>query len=155
MNYRLYTFVAGLYLSPLQRGLQAAHVVGELMTAYKPHFNEVGNSVNDWAADAGNHKGVLDCWAELKRTGIDPGFVAGAIFHEDEQSMNGKATALPFIVPQQYWAAVFESHVDNGLEDRWVYSKKNEQGVVTKIHTYSPLYPEGQLITHIKKYRLA
>lgn len=30
MNYRLYTFVAHHYLSPLQCGLQTAHVVSEI-----------------------------------------------------------------------------------------------------------------------------
>lgn len=163
MAYRLYSFVANHYLSPLQCGLQTAHVVSEI--AVTEHLTKsLERSFIDWAQDdktiiicgAGNHQGVLDCWAELQRTGINPGFVTGAIFREDEQSMNGMATACGVIVPERYWGAVFQSRVDTGLEDRWVYSEKDQEtGEVKKLTVYDLNGPEGQFISHIKKYRLA
>lgn len=162
MNYRLYTFVAGLYLSPLQRGLQTAHVVSELMTKYKPDFNDVGDSVYDWASnnktiiicDAGNHQGVVDCWAELQRTGIDPRFVAGAIFFEDVQSMNGMATACGVVVPEKYWGAQFVPEVGEFNPARWDYTYVGADGSQRTMQ-YDLNYPEAQFISHIKKYRLA
>ena len=160
MNYRLYTFVANHYLSPLQCGLQTAHVVSEL-SQFHPNVKQ-GEAFNRWARNdktiiicgAGNHRGVVDCYSELDRLASALALPYG-IFYEDEQSMNGMATACGVIVPQKYWDVFFESHADNGLEDRWVYSEKNEQGIATSVKTYSPLYPEGQFIAHIKKYRLA
>ncbi len=165
MNYRLYTFVAGLYLSELQKGLQTAHVVSEIAAKVMDDFDNnrplTGmHAFSNWAnkdktiiiCNAGNHKGVLECWAELKRTAIDPGFVTGAIFHEDEQSMNGMATACGVIVPEQYWDVTFDPWAENGLKDRWVYPEKGE---VKNLYTYDLTTPVGQFISHIKKYRLA
>lgn len=164
MNYRLYTFVAGLYLSELQKGLQTAHVVSEISrTASTAGFIPADDYIK-WAehdktiiiCNAGNNAGVLDCWAEIKRTAIDTGIMTGAIFYEDEQSMNRMATACGVIVPERYWGAVFESRLDTGLEDRWVYAEEDEEtGAVKNLHIYDLKTPIGQFISHIKKYRLA
>lgn len=160
MSYRLYSFVANAYLSPLQCGLQTAHVVSEIVCDITSRHD---GTFMEWATKdktiiicgAGNHNGVVDCWTELKRTGIDPGFVTGAIFYEDAQSMNGMATACGVIVPEMYWGAVFERFVDTGVEDRWVWAKKDENGMTIEIKPYPLTSPEGQFITHIKNYRLA
>lgn len=167
MNYRLYTFVAHHYLSPIQRGLQTAHVVSEMVVNISSRHD---GTFMEWASKdktiiicgAGNHQGVLDCWAELKRTGVDPGFVPGAIFFEDQQSMNGMATACGVIVPEEYWNTTFipENHQPYGGFDvyrinppMWEYVKEVDGARVSR--TYPLASPEGQFIDHIKKYRLA
>ena len=66
MNYRLYTFVAGLYLSELQKGLQTAHVVGELF-ADTELLSKQRDALLNWAQtdktiiilNALNHGGVV------------------------------------------------------------------------------------------------
>lgn len=168
-NYRLYSFVAGLYLSPLQCGLQTAHVVSEIVVGLRSRQD---GAFMEWAAkdktiiicDAGNHKGVLDCWAELKRTGVDTGLMCGAIFHEDEQSMNGMAAACGVIVPQKYWDTKFVPEertfyqpeaigarpYTSIQEAYWSYT--DVEGRETR---YPLTHPEGQFIDRIKKYRLA
>ncbi len=160
-NYRLYSFVANHYLSPLQCGLQTAHVVSEIVTNIS---NRHDGTFMDWAAldktiiicGAGNHQGVLDCWAEIKCTGIDTGFMPGAIFFEDEQSMNGMATACGVIVPQKYWDVVYEDGIQNGLGyERYVHAVKDINGTVTQLIEYPLTHPEGMFIKHIKGYRLA
>lgn len=161
MNYRLYSFVANAYLSPLQCGLQTAHVVSEL-SRVRPGTSQAKHFA-DWAAKdktiiicaAGNHKGVIECFAELKRTGGDALGLPVAIFNEDEQSMNGMATACGVIVPEKYWDVMYETREQNGSEDRWVYSIKDANGVATSIKTYHENYPEGQFCRHLKGYRLA
>lgn len=163
MAYRLYSFVANHYLSPLQCGLQTAHVVSEIAVA--EHLTpSLAQSFRDWAQDdktiiicgAGNHQGVLDCWAELKRTGIDTCFVTGAIFREDEQSMNGMATACGVIVPQRYWDVVYEDGIENGLGyERYLHVVKDESGKVTSLIEFQATSPAGQFIKHLKSYRLA
>lgn len=155
-NYRLYSFVAGNYLNELQKGLQTAHVVGNLAVKYHKEDHQ-NNAFRTWAAEdktiiilnAVNHQGVLDCMTELRRTGITPGFVGGAVFFEDEQSMNSMATACGVIVPQKYWDAVPLKHEDGEV---WAWEYTDENSNVTK---YLSSHPEGQFVNHIKKYRLA
>lgn len=171
-DYRLYAFVANHYLSPLQCGLQTAHVVSEIASNLHREMIRAGvgedhHAFEQWAehdktiiiCGAGNHQGVLDCWAELLRTGIEPGFVTGALFREDEQSMNGMATACGVIVPKKYWDVQF-------FEARQVYGSAPQAAEYDasywehalpdlKMARYSVDGPEGQFISHIKKYRLA
>jgi hypothetical protein len=159
LNYRLYTFVANHYLSQLQCGLQTAHVVSEL-SQFKYNTKQ-REAFDAWAQNdktiiicgAGNHQGVLDCWAELQRTGIGPGFVAGTLFREDEQSMNGMATACGVIVPECYWNTKFVEDTNLGIQ-YWEYRRPSEKEGVDVVRCYDCHMPEGQFISHIKKYRL-
>jgi len=164
-EYRLYTFVAGLYLNHLQKGLQTAHVVSELSQFKINTMERV--AFDAWAmfdktiiiCDAGNHKGVVDCWAELSRINSALNLPA-AIFYEDEQSMNGMATACGVIVPREYWDVKF---VDNfvppgeyGVEARpayWVHTYEGASGAMRECR-YDVTHPEGQFCSHIKQYRL-
>lgn len=99
MNFRLYTFVANHYLSPLQCGLQTAHVVSELSRGHA--LSSAREAYAEWAdrdktiiiCAGGNHQGVLECHAELVRTADGALGMPVALFCEDEQSMNGMATA--------------------------------------------------------------
>lgn len=166
MNYRLYTFVANHYISPLQCGLQTAHVVSEL-SRFKINTPQA-TAFNAWAATdktiiicgAGNHGGVMRCYAELVRTGGDPLQLPVALFREDEESMNGMATACGVIVPEQFWDVKFNEAVNltsdqiggRGYQRDAFWSHKPEAGEEVR---YSLNYPEGQFINHIKQYRLA
>lgn len=102
---------------------------------------------------AGNHKGVVDCFNEIVRTGSGPGFMPAALFREDEQSMNGMATACGVIVPQKYWDATLvtgDAAVESPGDAYWVHTPE----VGTPIW-YPLTHSEGQFISHIKGYRLA
>jgi hypothetical protein len=160
MNYRLYTFVANHYISPLQCGLQTAHVVSEL-SLYKTNTQQHA-AFESWASmdktiiicGAGNHAGVVACYDEIQRTAsaLDLPF---AIFREDEQSMNGMATACGVIVPQKYYDAKFvppdgANASDASIFGYWEYIAEN--GART---AYWETHPEGQFIQHIKSFRLA
>lgn len=160
-EFRLYTFVANHYLSPLQCGLQTAHVVGELSRGFS--FSSQREAFNEWVdkdktiiiCAAGNHQGVLNCHAELVRTGGAIGCPV-ALFREDEQSMNGMATACGVIVPRCYWDVVFEDGLENGLGfPSWTHAQVDDTGSVIAIHRYPLTHPEGQFVNHIKSYRLA
>lgn len=158
-DFRLYSFVAGLYLSPIQCGIQTAHVVGNISRRTDAYGFSPCRDYATWAEldktiivlNATNHQGVTDCWAELKRTGVDPGFVVGDVFHEDEASMNGMATACGVIVPRRYWDVTLERAAEfGGVEDRWVHGMQPDGMVMV----YPVSCPEGQFISHIKKYRM-
>jgi hypothetical protein len=157
-NYRLYSFVASGYLSPLQCGLQTAHAVGDMSVKYKVNTKQK-EAYEAWAAQdkviiicaAFNSKGVKECFDELVRTGDDAMCLPTALFCEDEDSLNGAATACAVVVPQKYWDTTPEKDKFTGEVTAWVYID-----AVTFKHTRYPLtYPEGQFIDHIKGYRLA
>lgn len=164
MNYRLYAFVANHYLSPLQCGLQTAHVVSDLSVKYVAPTHPA-DVFYDWARDdktiiicgAGNHQGVVDCFHELQRV-ADPLGLPYAIFHEDEQSMNGMATACGVIVPEKYYNVQFfdAKLMDDGRNDTYWQDAYWEHGLPDlKMKRFPVTHPEGQFISHIKKYRLA
>jgi hypothetical protein len=114
-NYRLYTFVAGLYLSELQKGLQTAHVVSEMVDNYMPMGGPACNewvTFRDWAdtdktiiiLNALNHGTVTRTFAEMAPWAKEAGLPI-VLFHEDEESMNGMATACGIILPEIFWGA--------------------------------------------------
>ena len=158
---RLYTFVAGLYLSELQKGLQTAHVVSEL-SQFKRGSQQA--AFNDWAlqdktiiiCNAGNHKGVVDCWTELERINTALSLPA-AIFYEDEQSMNKMATACGVIVPRKYWdVQFFQERTDTDFKLHPAYWEHGFEKDGQLLQRRYPLtHPEGQFCAHIKQYRLA
>lgn len=146
MEYRLYSFVAHHYLSPLQCGLQTAHVVSELSMQ--------GNSMYaDWAernktiiiCGAGNHAGVMEAFTQLRAHNnalsyadiCDP--LPQALFLEDEQSMNRMATACGIIIPERYFDAVWDNY-----QDCYVTTDKG---------VYAPI--EQAFVTYLKSFRLA
>lgn len=165
-EFRLYTFVAGLYLSELQKGLQTAHVVSE-MSQYKQSSSQA-RDFNAWAREdktiiictAGNHKGVVDCWTELER--INSALcLPAAIFREDEQSMNGMATACGVIVPKKYWdvkffEAAMSPAMSLGAQEQSAYWEHGYEKDGQLLQRRYPLtHAEGQFCSHIKQYRLA
>jgi hypothetical protein len=82
-----------------------------------------------------------------------------SIFFEDEQSMNGMATACGVVVPEKYWNVRFFQEADTfdkfgGLvkhtDAYWEHGLPDGQMV-----RYPITHPEGQFINHIKSFRMA
>lgn len=162
-NYRFYSFVANLYLSPIQCGIQTAHAVSEMAVKYvhlthADHEDKL-NIFNDWAATdktvivcaAINHAGVTEAYAMLQRFGHLLN-LPNVIFHEDEQSMNGMATAAAIIVPMEYYDAKFyERRELHGAGPCYIYTDPQSLEATT--------YEEGTVqydfIQFLKSYRLA
>jgi hypothetical protein len=160
-NYRLYSFVAGLYLSDLQKGLQTAHVVGDLSQEYYDPETVESIAYATWAAEdktivictAGNHKGVKDCAREIGKLSIELR-LPFTIFFEDEESMNQMATAFGVVVPQILYSAV----LDDSESTRLIYKEPvlvctDPVSLVQSSHIVSS--PTGQFITMLKSFRLA
>lgn len=115
---RLYSFVAGGYLSDLQKGLQTAHGVARLFTLFNknrdiPQQQKQIECLNDWAnhhetiiiLNAFNHQKVRDIYHTLKPL-ADELHLPSAIFYEDEESMNGMATCTCVVVPEHYYNVI-------------------------------------------------
>jgi hypothetical protein len=157
-NYRLYSFVANGYLSPLQCGLQTAHAVGDMSVKYNDD-RHADHAYRTWAGEdkviiicaAFNSRGVVDCHAELVRTAEGALALPVSIFYEDEDSLGGAATSCAVVVPQKYWDTTPEQDKFTGSITAWVYIEP----VTFKQTRYPLTHAEGQFISHIKKYRLA
>lgn len=119
IEYRLYTFTASLYLSDKQKGIQSAHVLGEMITMYmiaEPpyarHTSPDGYYVNSrdmlaqWATldktiivkGASTSGEVVRIWTQLAMAGYP-----FALFKEDQESLGGAATACGAILPYYVW----------------------------------------------------
>lgn len=102
---RLYSFVNS-YLSPMQKGIQTAHVVAEL--ARKVAVDRSGyHSFVDWVShhktiivlDGGNNASMKQI-ESIFRQHADSLNLEWSSFYEDEQSMGGMLTAVGIIVPE-------------------------------------------------------
>ena len=117
-QYRFYSFVAALYISPLQCGLQTAHAVSEMhadlldAAVFDGVGTECRTAFDKWAT---SHKTIIICNA-LNSAGVTEAYVQATqfgnilglpttIFHEDEISLNGAATASAIVVPDFYYDA--------------------------------------------------
>lgn len=103
---RFYSFVPALYLNALQRGLQTAHAVSEMMVTEQSEA--AAKLFQEWAK---NHKTIIILNAlnhgTVTRTAAALTELAKffdlptALFREDEESMNGMATAFGIVLPSR------------------------------------------------------
>jgi hypothetical protein len=164
-QYRLYSCVANLYLSPLQCGLQTAHVVSEMantvastkgknMLDYRTFFDWADRDKTIIICAATNHAGVLDAFDAFDYFGLQLNMPV-ALFREDEQSMNSMATACGIIVPAQYWDVVYEEAEFVPGKARYVHAVKNIVGEVQQLVPYVEGSVEFEFVKKLKSYRLA
>lgn len=173
---RFYSFVAGLYLSELQKGLQTGHAISEVLAVYdidSPEFRVY----HEWAKNhktiiilnALNHGGVVSVYQRLKDLADILGLPV-VQFNEDEVSMNAMATAAGIVLPAELYdvsqeyrqtVAVNLPHYLNPLNNVsrlnddyiWVHTAIDGDKVVRVEH--HPSSAEFELINLIKQYRLA
>jgi hypothetical protein len=151
---RFYGF-GNYYLSGLQQGLQAGHVIGEL--SYKAvHNGKVtvkGEAYFDWAenhktmvlfngGNSANLASIFEKFVSFEKHGMNLPY---AKFHEDEQSLGGALTYVGIIVPEKYYNASAElRNTQNPLD--YVENKLEKEGWKQW---------EIELINEMNKYRLA
>jgi len=155
MAYRLYTFVNHLYMSPIQWGIQTAHVVCTLSVKYK-HNTKQHKAYVDWAA---NEPTIIVCQggnvAMLTDTAIRLTALANQLdlaraeFYEDEQSLGGIITAVGVLVPD----TLFDVSIVNETDE----SGQRVQHFVSKddYFTYKPGHIQHDFMSIIKNARLA
>lgn len=156
-EYRLYTFVAGLYLSPLQCGLQSVHVCSELYanhTCYSGKASMKYHVLDEWArmdktviiCNARTSAGVAAAYRALAVAG-DQFNLPSAIFHEDAESLGGACTAAGIVVPSNFWDVTHEdalcslpqSYVFKGVDADLRYDEGTQQYEFIKLLKSFPL----------------
>lgn len=166
---RLYTFI-NFYLSPIQQGIQTAHIVHELFNKYSEDFN-INKPLKDGNCVLSGH--LLDEWSRKHKTiivlnaGIDADIEALKTelkkqdfpweeFREDE-GLCGARTGIGVVLPQRVWDVKlkYEEHEDGRFRTPYYeHYRENDDGSDTHIKYYpgDKYYP---LIDLIKSKRLA
>lgn len=121
-------FFGNMYLSSIQQGIQAAHVVAEMFTRYPD------GSVND----THNQVGILNHWATQHKTMVllNAGYsenihqlvqvfsspdnpLPWAQFHEGVDSLDGAITCIGIILPEEFYEAAKEVRAGVPHTDLW------------------------------------
>lgn len=154
---RLYSFVVGLYLSELQKGLQTGHCVSEYTAAAEAlkFDTEQFDQVVDWSK---NHKTIIILNAHtvggVKRVYEKLDVLARKlglpynIFHEDEESLGGIPTATSVIVPAEYYQVERAVRTDGRYD--WVHT--DTDGI---IRYYPPGTVDFDFVELLRSHSLA
>lgn len=104
---RLYTF-CNLYISPIQCGIQTAHVVHDLFVKYYDSVGEERGTLYNWAED---HKTIIVCNAgysselrsliDLFHNKANP--YPWADFREGENALDGALTCVGIVLPEKIY----------------------------------------------------
>lgn len=108
-------FIGNMYLSSIQQGIQAAHVVGEMTARYcfGDFINDQSEMYEEWIKE---HKtmillngGYQDELIEFHRfLDDDRNPFPFARFKEEAASLNAAWTSVGIIIPEQVYAAIAE-----------------------------------------------
>jgi len=155
MAYRLYSFINHLYMSPIQWGIQTAHVVSTLSVLYK-HNTEQHKAYLEWAekeptiiiCQGGNVGMLTDLLGRLEPLAKQLN-LAITEFHEDEQSLGGVITAVGVLVPDTLFDVDVVTTVDEaGQRVQHFVTKDGE-------HTYKPWHIQHEFLSIVKNAKLA
>lgn len=141
------------YLSSIQQGIQALHVLGEMVAKYSEFMSDTSTQVlYGWMH---NHKTVVclnggdshdlrELWLLLS----DPRntYLPVAKFNEDQVSLDGALTCVGIVLPERLYDAEWVNHPDGGF---W-FDSTAFNGVGSHIEGW-----EAELLDVIKKLPLA
>ena len=158
---RLYTF-ANMYISSIQKGIQSAHLVGELFVKYYNTTDaEQSRVLYDWAE---NHKTmiVLDGGYSSNLRNLEKMFYSDqnlfpfSAFREDQDALNGALTCVGIVLPEKIYGA--SSLV---RDDELIMTMINETGEICGTNhddeevTWKFNSFEAKLVKELTKYHLA
>ena len=117
---RLYTFVNGLYMRPIQFGIQSTHAVADMFIKYRAGGKQ-SEQLHEWAEhhktmvilNAVNVAGLKDIFSFLDSP--ENLFPYGN-FHEDEQSLGGVITCAAVVLPERVYTAAADLRYNRGGE---------------------------------------
>ena len=116
MNYRMYTFT-NIYLSSIQKGIQSAHCITDMIVKYDKPFITFFNRTPTPQTDMLNHwmkndktmivmngggDGSLEELHNFFMRGVDCMFPF-AKFNEDDYSLNGALTCVGILLPERIY----------------------------------------------------
>lgn len=150
MNYRLYTFT-NFYMSPIQHGIQSAHLVHELFIKHRGTYPSLQQReiLYEWATNhrtmivlsAGNLEGLKEAERHVAKVSESLN-LPGTYFNEDEASLGGVLTCVGIVLPE----CIYDAKFYDGPNKYWYFSDsfRFDEGTV-----------EAEFITYLKGCRLA
>lgn len=164
-------FFGNMYLSSIQQGIQAGHVIGDMFVKYMPphpEFNEASDdqiklaAVREWAL---NHKTMILLNAgygenihSLNRLfSSEQNMFPHAMFCEEKASLDGAATSVGIIVPDYIYIGAAQLRgndeqdiivIKDGGEVRWFDEPHHQICVPITLWEYS-------LMKEMNKYGMA
>jgi hypothetical protein len=139
---RLYTF-GNYYLSSIQQGIQAAHLVADMFVNYQ-HPKSAGpdSALYEWAdqhktmvcLSGGNHADLTELYMALRPMGAEIGLPVG-IFYEDGISLNRAATVVGIVVPARVYEFAAELNRDSTINytDRGLTTTENQLAEIIRL----------------------
>jgi hypothetical protein len=168
LNYRLYSFVVGLYMKEIQWGIQTAHGTAQLMGQVMHHLMTDDEDLTmrgmawqliNWSVpgrtdgptkivlDARNYQGLMQLREELAPLAAQLKLPFTA-FHEDEASLGGIFTNVVVLVPSTLYDVTIDADGENAFNPYITIATQPNQ------LRYYPGTPEYDLISIIKSYPL-
>ena len=156
---RLYSMI-NMYLSPIQHGIQTAHVQNEMHL--KAHFDIDPKPLQTYLEWAKNHKTIIVCNGGNAASLLD--FIGlfsdpqnpylFSWFNEDEDSLNGALTCVGILLPEEIYGVTAEFVFDNKTRERVKIYKYIKYDEVVAVYN-NPNDYMYQLIDAVKSARLA
>jgi hypothetical protein len=155
-DYRLYSWV-NVYLSPIQHGIQTAHVTSELFAKYHDMKSETA-VLQEWARSdktiiilqGGNAAGIRSAYSTIRAASDlvaqDGVILPYAVFHEDEDSLDNAITAAGVILPYEMWDV---KEIKDTVATSYFL---NSSGSAVEFETQPELY---NLLSLVKRSKLA
>ena len=105
-------FFGNMYLSPIQQGIQCAHVVTKMFSAYRPEYS--GSKIlYDWAENGptkillnGGYQSNLQTIHEIFNIICPRLQLPYMKFHEENSALNGALTSVGVIVPEEVYTPI-------------------------------------------------
>lgn len=130
-QYRFYS-LTNLYISDIQRGIQTAHAVSEMMAKYRepervgPNYDEARRVYTEWAENdktiivlQGGPSGALHEAHEFIKVLSHKLTLPFVKFYEDEYSLNGALTCVGVVVPDYVYNYFDANIMSSRPELRW------------------------------------
>lgn len=114
-------FVGNMYLSSIQQGIQAAHVLQEMHNKYCYMSNVAALKLTEWGykhktiilLNGGYSSDLEELYESFMRWTKNGTTIPVAKFHEEESALNGALTSVGIILPESIYAKETDnSHLD-------------------------------------------
>ena len=113
-DYRAY-ILTNYYLSPLQCGLQSAHVVSEMSLKKHKHYKQWATEDKTIIILNGGNSSQLVFFEAFLDNQVENKY-CWAAFREDEMSLNGALTAVGIILPSDVYSLIKEEEWPTTIE---------------------------------------
>lgn len=123
-------FFGNMYLSSIQQGIQAAHVIQQMETDYFVLSNPATKFFGEWMLsdrtmillNGGYQSNLLKIYNELKDLTCNGINFPVSMFREEEDALNGAITSVGIVLPERIWNPSPYNYGTRDPEERDNYS---------------------------------